>query len=475
MNVLSGGKSASVKRSLKSSQILAKYAVGTCFDQIDPNAVKGAKKSLLDGLGVIFAASGMSKNCRPFIEMALESHGKDESCIIGTGKKTTASMAAFANGAMAHALDFEDAHDKALVHPNAALIPAAIALSESMADINGKDFITAMVIGTDIVCRLGKALKKNPMDYGWYIPPILGAFGAAVSSGRLLKLSREQMLNAFALTLCQTTCSAELRYTPNSDMRAVRDSFAAHAGLTAAKLAHKGVKGFEQTFEGRAGLFNLYARGNYDPSVLTKDIGMRFEGARVSFKPWPTCRGTHTYIEAVLMLKKDNMIEPDHISGINIQVSRLNQMLCEPKSIKLKPMTGIDAKFSLPFVIATALCHGKVELNHFEPDALKDIKVLELAGKTEYTITPKFDGENPLKGVVAIHMNDGSVFTQKVEKAYGHPDRPISERDLESKFIECVSHAWVPLPEEKINRIIETIHRLEEAENMTVLTTCLSA
>jgi len=128
---------------MNESAILAQYVANTVYEDLPAKAVEMTKMSLLDALGVTLAAGGLCAECEAFVEIARESGGKKESTILGFGDQVPAHMAAFANGAMAHALDFEDAHDLALVHPNAATVPAALAIAESIGNVNGKDFITA--------------------------------------------------------------------------------------------------------------------------------------------------------------------------------------------------------------------------------------------------------------------------------------------------------------------------------------------
>ena len=161
------------------SLILAKHIADTDYDDIPNHVVDITKKSFLDGLGVILAASSLGEGCKQFVNLAIAEGGKEESTIIGFDAKVSTCMAAFANGSMSHAIDFEDTHDGASVHPNAAAIPAALAVAESIGNVNGKEFIAALALGSDIVCRLGLAKKEDPIKYGWYMPPILGAFGAA--------------------------------------------------------------------------------------------------------------------------------------------------------------------------------------------------------------------------------------------------------------------------------------------------------
>lgn len=448
------------------SSALAKYIAGVRYEDFPARVVKMTKMSLLDALGVTLAASGQSDECQPFVDLALEAGGKKESTIIGFQDQVSAPMAAFANGAMAHSLDFEDTHDQALVHPNAASVPTALALAESLGNVDGQKLITALAVGCDIVCRLSLAFKENPIENGWYIPPILGAFGAAAATCKLLNLTEEKILDAFSLTLCQATCSAELRYSPYSHIRAIRDAFAAKGALLSVLLAKKGVKGFAHPFEGKAGLFSLYSKGNYDSSMLTDGLGNRFEGENVSFKPWPTCRGTHAYIEAALSIVSEHTIDIDDILDIRIVVSSFNRMLCEPLEVKLAPKAVIDAKFSLPFSIATALYYKNVGLDHFTPQRLKNKNVLRLAQKTRYDVDVNLGLREATQGFLEIKTKANKTFSKQVDKAYGHPENPISEDDLVKKFMDCAGKAVKKIPEKHLKKLVKYIMTLEAVEDI---------
>jgi len=451
---------------MNESAILAKYVANTVYEDLPEKAAEMTKMSLLDALGVTLAAGGLCGECRAFVEIAMESGGKKESTILGFGDRVPAHMAAFANGAMAHALDFEDAHDLALVHPNAATVPAALAMAESVGNVNGKDFIAAVAVGCDIVCRLGLAFYENPGEYGWYIPPILGSFGAAAAAGKLLNLDETGILDVFSLTLCQTTCSAELRYSPRSDIRSVRDAFAAQAGVLSARLAQKGVRGFDHPFEGKAGLFRLYSNGRYDALRLVEGLGTKFEGANISFKPWPACRGTHTYVEAALQILEEHAPDPNDIADIRVVVSSFNRMLCEPQNVKKAPQTAIDAKFSIPFTVATALYHKEVGLKHFMPERLKDEKVLQLAQKVRYDLDPGLGLKEATRGFLEIKTKDNRTYAKRINQAYGHPDNPISRKDLVEKFMSCAAKAKTKIPEEKLKEIVKRILALEELKDI---------
>jgi len=452
------------------SLTLAKNIVDTNYDEIPRDVAAVTKRSLLDGIGVILAAGKLGEGCRQFVTMAVEQGGKKESTILGFDAKVPACMAAFANGSMAHALDFEDTHDMALVHPNAAAIPAALAISESLGNVSGKELITALTLGSDLVARLGLAVEENAVEYGWYMPPILEAFGATAAAGKLLKLDVEQIRNGFSLTLCQATCSAELIYSSNSMIRAIRDAFSAKAGLLSALLAQKGITGFQQPFEGRAGLFNNYTRGKWDPLSLTNGLGKIFEGAHVSFKPWPSCRGTHAYIEATLQMLEEHPLKPVEIKEINLTVNSMNKMLCEPLENKKNPVTAIEAKFSLPFTVATAIVHGTVTLDDFSPRALSDPAVLELARKVSYRVDEKLSLRQATQGSLQIETQNGRTYSKSSEFPCGHPDKPMSDEALVSKFMDCAKYSAKTFSKRTLNKIVKLILNLEEIKDISELT-----
>jgi len=446
---------------------LARHISEIEYDDLPDHVVDITKKSFLDGLGVILAASSLGEGCQAFAELAKLEGGRGESTIISFNTKASPWMAAFANGSMAHAIDFEDVHDEAEVHPNAAAIPAALAIAESIGRISGKEFITALALGSDIVCRLGLARdqSEDPLRAGWYLPPILGAFGATASVSKLLRLSPEQILDAFSLVLCQATCSAELINSPHSVIRAVRDGFSAKAGVLSALLARKGIRGFDQPIEGKAGLFTMYLNGKYDPFVLTKELGKTFEGANVSFKPWPSCRGTHPFIQAALQLVNENRIELNEVKEIKLMIapSSLSRMLCEPIERKRAPKTAIDAKFSIPFTVAVALTYRNVSLEHFTPKALLDRKVLDVAQRITYEVYPELDSR---QGFVQIKTEDKAIISKDIEYVYGHPKNPISQEALVSKFMDCGRYSAKRISQEDLRKLSQWILHLEDMKNI---------
>lgn len=442
------------------SRLLADHVISMPSAAIPAAAIHAARRSLLDGLGVMLAASGMAAETFPFADLAAASGGG--SCTLLGGKgRASATEAAFANGALAHAMDFEDSFDIAPVHPNACLIPALLAIAEESGPVSGTDFLAAMAVGCDLVCRLGLALRTDPTAFGWYPPPILGGFGAVAACARVAGLSADQLIDAFSLLLCSSTCSAEIKYSPQSHIRAVRDAFPAEAAVRAVQLAARGVKGFDCPIEGKAGLFAMYARGEYDAAPLTERLGERFHGEDLSFKPWPSCRGTHPFIGAVLALAEEHGFTAAQVARIDLEGHPILRMLSEPEASKRRPSTAIDAKFSLPFTVSAALLDGGVTLDSFSAAALGREDIALMAQHVHVTIDENAPANAIVAGTTSLTLADGRVLSRAMPQALGHPTMPMSDGDLAAKFRMCASRAARPLADEAADKLIAVLAILE--------------
>jgi 2-methylcitrate dehydratase PrpD len=447
------------------SERLAQFVAETRYTDLPARTIQMSKRCLLDAIGVSLAASGLGEGCETFAQLAVAQGGKPTCTILGSRRKVPPEAAAFANGSMAHAMDYEDAHDATLLHPNAAAVPAALAIAEAFGPIAGEEVITAIAVGCDVAVRLGLALRASLSDFGWYPPPILAAFGATAAAAKLLRLTAPQVRDAFSLTLCQAVCSGEIKYSPNSVVRAVRDAFAARAAVTSALLAQGGISGFDQPFEGRAGFFQMFARGAYEPRAITSELGEKFEIEQISFKPWPSCRGTHAAIQGCLELRSRRGFQLDQVAGISIRGSRILQMLDEPHPTKRKPRTAIDAKFSLPFTCATALVRGQVTLAEFLPQALAAEDVLGMADRVTLEVDQAAH-EHAIGCSVTLTLRNGESAQVEIKNPLGHPENPMSQEAIVDKFVDCARYARAPLSIEAARRIADATLSLETSRDV---------
>ena len=183
---------------------IARHVASTTAESIPDAALEAAKRSLLDAIGVSVAASGLAPECLPFVRLArARARRRRPARCSGSASERRRRRAVFANGALAHALDFEDAHDPSLSHPNAQTVPVLLALAESEGGISGRDFLAAQAVGCDLTCRLSLALGQALAARGWYPPSLLAGFGATAAAANLLRLDERQTLDAFSLVLGQ--------------------------------------------------------------------------------------------------------------------------------------------------------------------------------------------------------------------------------------------------------------------------------
>ncbi|HEX5006277.1 MAG TPA: MmgE/PrpD family protein [Hyphomonadaceae bacterium] len=427
---------------------------------IPSKARRAAERSLLDAVGVMLGATALGEDCGPFADLAQSAPGP--STILGRAYRAQPLQAALANGALAHALDYEDALDGAPVHPNAAVVPVAMAMAEARPDISGAEFVSAVAIGCDLVCRLGLALQRNPDDFGWYPPPILSTFGAAAAASRLLKLDETATAHALALALAQATFSSEFKTYPTSSLRAVRDAFAAHAGLLAAMLAQRGVRGHTTAFEGKAGFFAQFARGDWNSETVAADLGVRFHGEDVSYKPWPSCRGTHAFIEAALHLRP-SIENIDDIVCVEATGPPLLAMLVEPLAQKQAPATAIDAKFSLPFCVGAALATGDIGMPTFFEEGRRTHQTLALAKLVQFKANLELGMKHAASGDLAIRLKDGRMLSCFIKQARGSPVSPLTDEALIVKFLDCASYADPVISRENAMRLAENLLSMSAA------------
>jgi 2-methylcitrate dehydratase PrpD len=443
------------------SSAVAAHVARSSYEELPSTTIEATKRAILDGLGVMLAASGYSHDILPFVELARAYGATPQASMIGLGERVSLPMAALVNGAMAHALDFEDAFDPVPTHPNASLLPAAFAIAEARGPICGEDFIAAVAIGCDLVCRMALSLRQPLEVGGWYPPPILGAFGAVAGVSRLLRLTPLQITDAFSLLLCQNSCPGEIKYSPESVIRAVREAFPAQAAVVSSLLAERGVRGFEKPFEGRSGFFSLFAAGQCDSADLLDQLGRRYWIEQLSFKKWPSCRGTHSYIEAAQVLRASHDFQAEQIESVILHGDELQRMLCEPAAQKRAPQTIIDAKFSLPFTVAAALTHEEITLGSFTLDSLRQPSLLKLAGKIAFDSSDDGARQYAAAGEMTLVLTDGRALNHRVQCAVGDPKRPLSDAELRAKFIDCAARAARPLSTRTAESLADRILSLE--------------
>jgi 2-methylcitrate dehydratase PrpD len=439
---------------------------------IPPEVIEVTKKCILDILGCILAAGQASADSQSTIDLFLEAGGAKEATVIGYGKKLPAWSAAFANGLLAHALDFDDVVDETAVHPSLCSVPAALALADKVGGVSGEEFIAAIALGNDLTARLGAAIKKKQdgLVLGFRPAPVLGIFGAAAASGRVLQLSIDQVVDCLGIIFHQNAAGTFEAFLSPGDTR-IREyygGFIAWNGVVSALMAQRGVTGIRTCFEGPAGLLNLYFQGKYDREYLIGDLGKRFEGVQVSLKPWSANRALHAHLQAALDLVRDNNILPEDIDQITLFLTESQKRFLGQGS--RNPVSGTEARVSLPFCLASAVTRGRLSLKNFTPAGLSDPLTLQVTEKMVSEDITYGDLKSFFPpGKVGIKLKSGEVFSKQIDLARGHPTNPLSFEDIASKFSDCAGPSRSPGQIKEIIRAIKGLERVPDLREITVM------
>jgi 2-methylcitrate dehydratase PrpD len=437
------------------------------YEDLSTAAVDAVKNEVLDSLAT--AIGGWSKaGIKELVDLIKEWGGTEQSSVIAYGIKCPTPNAAQINGSMIHALDYDDGNPNALVHVGCVTVSTCFAIAERVGNISGKEMITAIALGADFMSRLSLASRPGSslMMSGWHPTAVYGYLGAAGIAGRILGLDEEKMANAFGIAYHQ--CAGNMQCIHDGALtKRMGPGLAAKGGITAALMAEKGITGAENILEGLAGLFNVYHFGDYDAGILTADLGKRFEVENLGFKPYPCCGHTHAHIDASLSLIANHNIKPDQINEVTAFCGESAHVLCIPEERKRAPRNIVDAQFSVPWAVATALNKGKVTLEDFTEEAIQNKDVLEISQKVIGKLDPAMNRHGVGPGKVTLMMKDGKEYTEEVEYCLGSVENPMNFEDCAKKFRECSAYYKQPLSSDKVEEVIEQIGRLEQLPDAT--------
>lgn len=449
---------------------LARHIVNTKYEQIPTEVVSVTKKFVIDSIGVGIAGTSVPGNAE-IIELLQDWGGKEESRVLVYGFKIPAPEAAFANSLLIHSADYDDTFDKTATHTNVTSLPAALATAEQTG-CDGEAFITAIVLGVDLTCRL--ALTSH-LFHGWHNTTTVGIFGATVAAAKILGLDETQTVHALGIAYSQAAGNRQGR-EDGAQTKRLQPAFSAKAGVISALLARQGVTGAHNIFQGQWGFFRLYHDPGqpYEPEKwaqdLVNDLGTRFEGINLGAKPYPCVRCAHAPVDAAIKLALENDIDPEDIAGVTVYTNeRVIDTAGGPFEIRSNPEVG--AKFSIPYTVAVALSRRKLSLDDFREETIMQPELIDLAGRVAVVVGPEFADSKSTMGPVkiSIKFKNGTELSQRAELASGHPQNPMSRPAFIAKFNDCVKHSIKPIPEPKIDQLLELLNGLETVTKINAI------
>ena len=438
------------------SSLYADFTVNTHYDNLKPEVIQQARKLILDLIGVSLAGYKLMEFPRMVVDYMGVLGGTPEATIIQTKKKFPAVNAAFANAACAHALDMDDGHRFAALHPGTVVIPAAIAAAE-LSGASTRELIAGVVVGYEIMIRIGMAINPSSLNRGFHSTGIIGPFGAAAAAANIMGLSREDTIGAFGLAGLQASGLLQVNHDDEgAKVKPINPARAAMSGLLSSILTKKGARGPLAIFEGEDGFLKAVT-DEVKVELMTRRLGQEFEICNVYLKLYAACRHAHAAIDAALEASRTAHIDPQEISKISIQTY--------PAAIRLAGMTNATtpsaARFSIPFSVALALIKQDAGADKYSEENVRDQRIQALAGKVDLSMSTKWEKLYPEKRGATVSITDKNrTWSAEVELAKGEPENPASWEEIHGKFY---TNATLLISEKDAKVLGDTIMSLEHS------------
>jgi 2-methylcitrate dehydratase PrpD len=436
---------------------LADRIAEVSFEALPGEAVATAKQGILDTVGVTLA--GARDDTTAVVTRTLRwTAGQGAALIFGGSESLDALSAALINGTASHALDFDDCSNTLGGHPSAPILPALWTLATGA---SGRAFIAAYAAGVETECKLARAVNFHHYEKGWHPTATLGTFGAAAACAHLLRLSPDKI--AIALALAASMASG-IKANFGTMTKPFHVGHAARNGLFAALLAEEGMTANHGALEHKQGFFAVFnGEGHFDADRILAEWAKPFDLADpgIAFKRHPCCGSTHPAADAMLHLRAAHALAPERVERIESWTHpRRLQHTSRPD-----PQSGLDGKFSVQYVLARALMHGIVSLEHFSDAAVRDESARALMAKVNAQADDSLgrSAEDHFYARVRVTDAAGETHEHFVDRPLGRDrDHPLPTGTLEAKFRDCARRALDEASTEEVLRLCSTLDELAD-------------
>ena len=438
------------------SSIYSDFITSFKYEDLPSQVIDQTKKLILDLIGVSLAGYKLMEFPKMIADYFEKLGGTPQATFIQKKGKFPAIHAALVNGVCAHSIDMDDGHRYSALHPGSVVIPTAMAAAE-FGHASTKDFLTGVVVGYEIMIRIGKAINPSSLNRGFHATGIAGVFGSTASAAHILKLNREETIGAMGLAGLQASGLLQVNHDmEGAKIKSLTPGRAAMSGLLSVILAQKGARGPVNILEGEDGFLKAFT-DKVDEGLLFQGLGSQFEIENVYFKFYAACRHTHSCIDATLKAFQESEKSIEEIEKIIVETY--------PTAIRLagikEPITPSAGRFSIPFSIALALVKGKAGPEEYSEENIKNPYIQELSRRVYLEISPYWERLYPEQrgATVRILDRDQHEWRAEVALAKGEPENPAQLDEIYKKFY---NNARLILSDQKAKRLGNMILEFEK-------------
>ncbi len=450
-------------------------------EQIPPEVSLRARHLLLDAIGCGLAARrepfalGFQSSLR-----ALAGGMQGHSGVLGFTERMGLRDAVMLNGMLMHGLDFDDTHMAGVVHLTVSLLPALLSLAVQQ-DASGQALLTAYIAAVEAGARIASAVQGGFHQQGFHPTGVVGTFASALAAGKLLGLDAAALVQAQGAAL--SLASGSLQFIEDGAWtKRVHAGWAAQAGLTAATFARHGIAAPQAPYTGRYGLYRSYLGEpeRLDLSLATRGLNAQgqaseWELLQIAVKPFAMCHFVHAATDAAIALHGRQQLDGwdlAEVQAVEVLVPQAAvELVCEPAERKRRPLNEYDAKFSLPYAVASGLMRGRLGLKELLPEAYLNDAARALMDKVQYRIDPDATFPRHYSGEVRVTLKGGRQIEHREAVNRGHPERPVSNADVVAKFIDNAGLHFSPAHGQAI---CEAVLALDRAPNLAALESLLA-
>lgn len=422
------------------------------YEVLPGEVIDQAKRCILDLLGVALAGT-KTRSSSIARRFALDGFGEGFATVIGEERMSTAPGAAWANCQTSCALDMDDGHNLAVGHPGSVVIPAALAVAECR-QATGRELLEGVVAGYEVSVRI--AGSRVPEYIHTYASGVWGVYGAALAAAKILELTEEQMVHTIGIAGCHGPARPHSKNYDFVPMLKECIGWAGMAGASAALLAEQGYTGFTDLLE--------YSEF-FDGGLLLKGLGTEYEIMRVWFKPYSSCRWTHSSIEAALLLRHKYGISKEKIRSITVRSFERASIMSS-----VRPTASETAQYSIPWCVAAAIIDGKVGPEEVSEERLNDPEILDLAAKVKIVYDDNLQKQFPMKfpAVVEIETDEGTMQA-KVDSPKGDMEDPMTHEEVEKKFYDLTIPVVGPAKAEELKSRVMNLEAEDDLSRIMAL------
>lgn len=455
---------------MEPTQALAGYVARLDYESIPEEVVQTARRAFVDTVGCAIAGTGEDA-ARLALAMGREDGGAPRSTVLGAAATGTplrlpAQNAAMINAIAGHALDYDDVN--AMGHPSVPVCFTALAAAED-AGASGRELLTAYVAGIEVETKVNRAFGESHYLLGWHSTGTLGVWGAVAAAAKIYRLNEEQTAIAFGIAASQ---ACGLRQNFGTMTKPYHPGHASWAGIVAARLARNGFTADGAILDAKFGYYPVYSAGPYDVSKTVAELDKwALMTPGLSVKKYPCCYCTHASIDAALALRDQYKIDPAAVRAITTELS---PFYLSPL-IHHRPATGLQGKFSIEYTLAAALLDGRVALASFTDDMVQRAQARTLVEKAGAQAN-KVKGEGVAATFARLHieLGDGGSLVKEVPEPRGAADNPMSDDEIEAKFLDCWSFPAARQGNTEAPRALDMLWHLDRQPGVAELAASLA-